>query len=806
MPGWEGPRCDTLSLGGVDVRCNHGVWIGDECKCYYGWLGQWCNEEPVDDSPQCYYGWINDEGGCTCLAGWTGTQCAERAGNADPNHGVPQKTCKWGEYNFDTQICDCMTDYSGDLCETYTAPTYPTCEVGKMYDPAQLQCVVMPKQVQSPGCYHGEFNEQWTACKPDTCEPGYSGTACEVYACKNGYWDEALNEGAGGCKCHQDFTGAACDTPVPRTGCENNGLGFDVEGECKCKFGTTCSKVENEKCVECSGTPITDFNNGYVNCAWGAWLADQTCHCYFGYTLDQVGNCTVVPVVPEPTHICEWGVPKVVNNNVVCDCMIGYTGTTCDTEIPPTTCLNGWFINGECKCADGWAGEACTEQIKFPKICKYEAGVSAPCLNSHENDCGYGVWNAETETCSCVPPFEGEQCNELAWYVLPDEDETPKPFHCVHGVIEEWMEGAVKKQSCRCMTGYRGDYCDLPICLNGGTPNELPMTWPMATVYYDMVKSIIGLNGLTFKLRPMLRDEFCMVQMEVGFVNEGQTTTVKIVRPATAKLEAKETAPFNIASGYTAYVRFPSEDVEGMTYELYEIVAGVETLIDTVTTLPYPDCQMTSVVPVEIFCTCPAGFYGTYCQESCTAPCHGHGTICNLENPGVCQCFEDQYVGDHCELLQLENQMLTSDGLLWEAEGHAQISAVPCVDTTKLCIPATITADQGPARVTLYHVPPPAPVSQPEIEFEFEIGAAPAPQPGRRLFQSKHLTGEACTPSVTYDEETMKLTAQVCEGTYAITVKEVDDDPSRWNRGGALSASISMLLGMAMLICVVLLA
>ncbi|XP_030848245.1 fibropellin-3-like [Strongylocentrotus purpuratus] len=96
--------------------------------------------------------------------------------------------------------------------------------------------------------------------------------------------------------------------------------------------------------------------------------------------------------------------------NYTCECVIGFSGERCETEINPcdnNSCENGAscnkvvgsITNYTCECPTGFRGEFCELEID-------------PCAN---NSCANGATckpmpNSVNYTCECVIGFSGERC------------------------------------------------------------------------------------------------------------------------------------------------------------------------------------------------------------------------------------------------------------------------------------------------------------------------------------------------------------------------------------------------------------
>lgn len=152
-----------------------------------------------------------------------------------------------------------------------------------------------------------------------------------------------------------------------------------------------------------------------------------------------------------------------LNNNALCTCASGYTGSLCEININDCAslpCRNGGTCNDgvnswTCTCVPGFVGTRCqTEVIEC---------ASAPCQNG-------GVCTDATNgyTCVCPAGYSGAQCqtdiNECA--SAPCQNGAPCTDY-------------LNSYDCACTAGYEGAQCEINInecdnlpCMNGATCHD----------------------------------------------------------------------------------------------------------------------------------------------------------------------------------------------------------------------------------------------------------------------------------------------------------------------------------------------
>jgi len=272
--------------------------------------------------------------------------------------------------------------------------------------PALRVCYDSQNPCGSNPCDHGSCTNGPSNTYTCTCDPGYTGTDCDVDIddCVD---NPCLNSGncsdqVSGytCSCQPGFTGTNCETNVNECSpnpCLNGGVCTDGVNaySCACPpgyVGTNCETLIDY----CSSSPCA---NGGTCSNTGA---GYTCSCAAGYSgtscETNVDECSPNPC--QNGGICTDGV-----NSYTCQCAPGWGGSTCGSLLnncSPNPCKNGGsctnlLLTYSCSCATGYSGTNCEVNI--------DDCSSAPCQNG--GVCQDGV---NAYTCACQPGFEGGNC------------------------------------------------------------------------------------------------------------------------------------------------------------------------------------------------------------------------------------------------------------------------------------------------------------------------------------------------------------------------------------------------------------
>ncbi|XP_069119594.1 uncharacterized protein [Argopecten irradians] len=421
--GWTGPECtDDVNECLIEDRCplqneecinTRGAY---ECRCRSGFsnvTGTCQDINECNTTNACTQDCTNTKGSysCSCYSGFRGTEtCADIDECALHQDGCDQFCFNSvGSYR-----CACREGFELDLlnrkqCLVKTACSsnsncsqtcavdnngieYCSCEPGYLLAADNVTCNNINECTDNP-CQHN--------CTDLT--PGFQ---C---SCDSGYRLQA--DGATCTECDLGFYGMNCSQMCP---CEiQNTLSCDkMNGQCTCKSGwngTTCMDNIDEcnlrlsdcppltTCVDTNGSFVCDCNRGYavsnnglcVECPNGryGYHCDSTCMCNF----NQTKSCDKV--------------------NGTCNCMTGWTGSTCDTNVNECDVANLCGDHAECRDTNGSYACDCVQG--------YTNAGNGSCIDI--NECLIGADNCSqyadcnntdaSFTCTCQPGFTGDGYN-----------------------------------------------------------------------------------------------------------------------------------------------------------------------------------------------------------------------------------------------------------------------------------------------------------------------------------------------------------------------------------------------------------
>ncbi|XP_071948886.1 uncharacterized protein [Antedon mediterranea] len=408
-PGYEGDQCSNeidYCVGNpcVNGQCNSSiVLLIYTCSCFTGYEGVNCDVN-IDE---CASGPCRNSGtcvdlvngyACTCVPGYTGLKCEQDINECSSNPCVAG-ICSDSVNSF---TCTCDEGYTGSNCSQDIDECIST-----------QPCQNLATCLNTPGNY---------SCD---CPLGFFGQHCDVDPCFNN-------------PCAQGGTCSAMSIDKTRCICPMGYQG-DYCGE------VTCDSV--------------DCQNGAV-CSLDYTTATWSCNCsqfYSGELCDWEGPCVNEPCQNSGTCNHPTGDMPA---NYTCECMTGYEGTDCETEIDwceTTVCQNGGTCSSSppghsCSCIDGWTGDVC--QVNIDECDSNPCQNNADCLD-YVN--GYN--------CSCSTGWQGTFCDT-------DIDECVLSPPCKNFGNCTNTDGSY---SCSCPFEFIGSNCqfDNPCisspCKNGGT-------------------------------------------------------------------------------------------------------------------------------------------------------------------------------------------------------------------------------------------------------------------------------------------------------------------------------------------------
>ncbi|KAH7640703.1 DNA repair protein Rad9,Rhp9 [Dermatophagoides farinae] len=441
-PGFEGIGCKNRIDHCKKHKCQNGTCLNNltdySCYCATGYEGQFC-EHDIDECSvhhPCVHGLcVNQPGSfeCYCRPGYTGPLCQldidECLSGPCQNNG----TCKNLQSTYE---CDCPPEYSGKNCEL---------EVD---------------ECKSNPCENGGTCTDLIGGYLCHCPSGIQGSQCQLdideciqNPCQNG--GSCVNELASyHCECHHGFEGIHCEKDVDEcviSPCMNNGTCLNRNGtyECECLPG-----FEGDHCEKDVDECAESVNNDNDPCLNGGRCIDLVnafeCNCtetgFDGpHCEKEINDCEPMPCSQLGTLRCED-----LHLNYSCHCRPGFTGHHCEIDIDEcesNPCQNG----GTCQQK---AHDASLFGQNFRD--KYELDELTVLRHSHQA-VGY--------TCTCVPGFEGIDCE-----INKDDCQIN---HCQNGGI---CIDEINSYSCQCIYGFEGKMCQYLIdpcisspCRNGAT-------------------------------------------------------------------------------------------------------------------------------------------------------------------------------------------------------------------------------------------------------------------------------------------------------------------------------------------------
>ncbi len=491
------------------------------CECDAGFLGSECQYSRETTCNQ--NGRPDAEGVCDCDEGAAGLTC-NHVNYCNPENGGKlsnQPSQLGGVFDGENLYCICPVGVVGDECQfTSTecnnrgAPTadgsdFTGCEGCE--NSAGDRCQYTRKQTCSD---HGEPDDSGNC----TCDPCYSGDACEVLQTCSGN-EVPEPQGDGGCECvcapcytlsddgcvlkdmeeekeappppivqtlarwlsRSPFTRTSLlktcdcseDRPCPKI---TPGELECVDGQCKCKLpcwsGSTCS-------IECSDAGKCD--DGACKCEPG--FAGASCELNSEYCSDSQG-------IPS----------NVEGGGVACDCKTGFAGqlcevdSGCENEGQPTNVLgqDGGVYDGlatYCNCPPQTAGAKC--EFTRKEHCNDQGNPRIP-AEKPDNPLWQKIGQERGGVvCECDSEYQGWSCEYDSNYCnggsLSIDDSGQPICDCGDAAVgsrcqytDDWCEngGTVSVDEndapiCACPAGYVGKRCEYSRsdCTDHGTPS-----------------------------------------------------------------------------------------------------------------------------------------------------------------------------------------------------------------------------------------------------------------------------------------------------------------------------------------------
>ncbi|XP_052696969.1 uncharacterized protein LOC128175386 isoform X6 [Crassostrea angulata] len=404
-------ECSSSYVCHPNAMCNNtvGSYI---CKCNPGYTGDGKNCTNIDE---CALGrntcdrnavCLNTVGSyrCSCSLGYTGDghSCSDIDECSSSNVCHPNAMCN---NTVGSYICECNPGYTGD---------------GKSCTDVD-ECLT-----QKANCDQNAVCTNTIGSFVCSCKDGFQG---------NGTFCTDVNE------CTRPVQ--PCDTQATCT----NTIG---SYQCSCNpgfYGNGQTCLENDECTE-------NTHDCHANASCTNTYGHFYCECYPGF-FGSGRNCTDVNECQDGSNECHVNATCYNSvGNYSCECDIGFSGNgfhcqECQNMTYGVNCKNQCLCNtsntrtcnrenGTCMCKDGWTGNTCDEDIpectNTPQICGpnsrcnevqgsyqclcedgYQMSANLECQNINEcnttkHNCHPNAQCKDTEghyTCSCKSGFTG---------------------------------------------------------------------------------------------------------------------------------------------------------------------------------------------------------------------------------------------------------------------------------------------------------------------------------------------------------------------------------------------------------------
>lgn len=298
---------------------------------------------------------------CTCFKGFQGTSCADRVcafGNAwVGDHSAYVECSNKGTCDRKTGLCKCQDGFEGKSCSRMACPE--NCN-------GHGQCL-------SQHYFYGTTSA-WDAkmIQGCQCDPGYEGNACEQRKCPRG--DDAMTVGSGTGHFTQTLviTGGASTTTAfgaasgevlltfsdQHTGERYSTAAIDVATISAIAIEEQLTALPNKAIPSCEVTQSATSDSPHTKTFTIKYKDSFTSGTQAGVTVEKVG-CLL--------NGCETAYEgEVLSATALAS--ISITGTAADAESENAVCANRGecdTTSGECKCNDGFKGQACEIQTTY---------------------------------------------------------------------------------------------------------------------------------------------------------------------------------------------------------------------------------------------------------------------------------------------------------------------------------------------------------------------------------------------------------------------------------------------------------
>ncbi|KAM6954021.1 protein jagged-2b [Aplochiton taeniatus] len=500
LEGWMGHDCRAAICKQGCNLLHGGCSVPGECKCNYGWQGQFCDE--CVPYPGCYHGTCVNPWQCNCETNWGGLLC-----DKDLNYCGRHQPCTNGGTCMNTEPdeyqCACPEGYTGKTCHIaeHACTSDPCANEGTCHEvPSGFQCQC-PSGWEGPTCANDMDECASNPCAQGgtcvdmengfecVCPPEWTGKTCQIDAnecegkpCVNAYSCKNLIGGYH-CACFKGWSGQNCHLKV--NGCHG-----------QCQNGATCREASRGYQCQCpEGFAGTHCELQRRQCASGPCLNDGRCHTVLGGFVCECppqfsGELCEVPGW-SPSDPCD---PNPCENEASCHslgqdfycaCPEEYEGKTCGHAKEHClhrpcqvidSCTIAVATNGSVEGVRHIPSNGSVEGVRhIPSNGSVEGGRHIPSNGSVEgvrhipsNVCGPRGRCVSLPvgkfSCTCDPGFSGTYCHENV------NDCAINPCQnggtCIDGV---------NSYQCICPDGWEGWLCGLNVnecrhnpCQNGG--------------------------------------------------------------------------------------------------------------------------------------------------------------------------------------------------------------------------------------------------------------------------------------------------------------------------------------------------
>ncbi|XP_037100509.1 protein jagged-2b isoform X2 [Syngnathus acus] len=463
LEGWMGPECKTAICKQGCNLLHGGCAVPGECRCNYGWQGQFCDDCAV--FPGCVHGTCNIPWQCSCERNWGGLLC-----DKDLNYCGRHQPCINGGTCMNTEpdeyYCACPEGYSGKTCQIaeHACVSSPCVNGGTCHEgPLGFECQCPPGW-EGPTCADNFDNCASNPCARGgtcidrdvgfecVCPPEWEGKTCQIDAneCAR---DPCLNANScknliGGyhCDCFRGWSGQNCDINLSSchgqcqngATCKNGPRGY----HCQCPPGFVGSHCEIQR-NKCESRPCQ--NGGQCHSVLGGFV----CQC----PMEFAGQLCEIHI-SSPLDACD---PNPCKNQAKCHSMIQDFYCACPEGFEGKTCEQPKV---DCKTTPCQVIDSCTVAIATNDSAEVRHISSNVC--GPRGRCVSGLTG--NFTCICDPGFNGIYCHEN----INDCLKSPcrNGGTCIDGV---------NSFQCFCPDGWEGELCDLNVndcrhnpCKNGG--------------------------------------------------------------------------------------------------------------------------------------------------------------------------------------------------------------------------------------------------------------------------------------------------------------------------------------------------